>query len=113
LSHAEYEVLDIIAGARPSGSALGTAIILLGNEFPMPGQQCVRRNKVRNVIQQSPTHKFGFGRQTATLIIGKPKPTSAKLLSENSILFPQVLDGMLLLLVHPSAERNDYELERI
>jgi hypothetical protein len=43
------------------------------------------------------------------LIIGKPKPTSAKLLPENSILFAQVLDGMLLLLVHPPGQRNDYE----
>jgi hypothetical protein len=45
LSHADGEVLDIISSPRPSGSALGTAIILLCIEFPVPGQQCVRRNK--------------------------------------------------------------------
>ena len=68
-----------------------------------------RRNEVGNVIQYSTADKFGFRRQTATLIIGKPKPTSAELLSEDSILFAQVLDGMLLLLVHPPGDRNDYE----
>jgi len=51
LSHADYEVLDIIGSAWPSRSALGTAIILLGNEFAVPGQQCVRRNKVGNIIE--------------------------------------------------------------
>ena len=61
----------------------------------------------------APADKFSFGCQTATLIIGKPKPTSTKLLSENSILFAQVLDGILLFLVHPPGERNDYEPEWI
>ena len=69
--------------------------------------------QVGYVIQYTTADKFGFCCQTATLIIGKPKPTSAKLLSENSILFAQVLDGMQLLLVHPPGQRNDYELERI
>src|SRR4030095_13068114 len=82
LSQADYEVLDIIGGAWPSGSALGTAIILFGNEFAVPGQQCVRRHKVGNVIQYSTADKFGFGCQAATLVIGKPQSPSTELLSE-------------------------------
>jgi hypothetical protein len=70
----------------------------------VPGQQCVRRNKVGDVIQYSTAHKFGFGCQTATLIIGKPQAPRAQLLSQNSIL-----DGVLLLLVHPSGDCNYYE----
>jgi hypothetical protein len=46
-------------------------------------------------------------------IIGKPQSPRAQLLSENSILFAQIVDGMLLLLVHPPGERNDYESEGI
>jgi hypothetical protein len=52
----------------------------------MPGQQCVRRNKVGNVIQYSTAHNFGFGCQTATLIIGKPQSPSTELLSEDPVL---------------------------
>src|SRR4030095_1445542 len=93
LSHADDEVLDIIGSPRPSGSALGTAIIFLGNEFPMPGQQCVRRHKVGNVIQYSPADKFGFGCQAATLVIGKSQSPSTELLSEDPVLFASVFDG--------------------
>src|SRR4029434_1897910 len=35
LSHADYEVLDFMGGARPTGTSLGTAIIRLGNEFAL------------------------------------------------------------------------------
>src|SRR5688572_7999581 len=46
LSHADYEVLDFVGGAWPTQSALGTAVILLGNQLAVPSQQCVRRNQV-------------------------------------------------------------------
>ena len=75
----------------------------------MPRQQGVRRNDVGDIIQYSAVYKFSFGRQTASLIICKPKPTSAHLLSQDSILFAQVLDGMLLLLIHPTGYCDDYE----
>src|SRR4030095_9560510 len=64
LSHADDRVLCFIGGAWPSRPALGTAIILLGNEFAVPGQQCVRRHQVGNVIQYSTADKFGFGCST-------------------------------------------------
>ena len=51
LSHADHKVLDFVDGAWPSGSAFSTTVILLGNKFAVPGQQCVRRHKVGNVIQ--------------------------------------------------------------
>jgi len=40
--------------------------------------------QVGYVIQYTTADKFGFCCQTATLIIGKPKPTSAKLLWQDS-----------------------------
>src|SRR4030095_15823394 len=79
VSQADYEVLDFLGGPWPPGSSLGTAVILLGNEFAVPGQQGVRRNKVGNVIQYSTPDQFGFRRQASTLIIGKPEPTSTEL----------------------------------
>ena len=36
LSHADNEVLDFVGGAWPTGSALGTAVILLGNQLAVP-----------------------------------------------------------------------------
>jgi len=47
------------------------------------------------------------------LIICEPQASGTELFSQDSILFAQILDGMLLLLVHPRGQRNDYEPERI
>jgi hypothetical protein len=44
-----------------------------------------------------------------TLVIGKHQSPSTKLLSEDPVLFAQILDGALLLLVHTSGDGNHYE----
>jgi hypothetical protein len=102
LSHADYEVLDFVGGAWPTDSALGAAVILFGNQLAMPGQQCVRRNQVGNFVQYSTANKLGFRCQASALIIGKPKPTSAKLLFENPILLVPASPGAAC--VSPLAE---------
>ena len=113
LRHTDYEFLDFLSDVWSPRSSLATTVILVSNELAVPDQQCVWGNEVGNFAQYSTADKFRFRRQPATLIIGKPKPTSAKLLFENSILFAQVLDGMLLLLVHPPSDGDDYEPEWI
>jgi hypothetical protein len=75
----------------------------------VPGQQCVGRNEVGNFVQYSTADKFGFRRQAATLIICKPQSPRAQLLSQDAILFAQIIDGMLLLLIHPPGDSDDYE----
>jgi hypothetical protein len=44
----------------------------------------------------------GFGRQTATLVVGEAKPQIAKLFAKDSIFLLQILDRVLLRLIHPS-----------
>src|SRR5215472_13075779 len=44
-------------------------------------------------------------------IVVEPKPSAAKLFLEDSILFAKVVDGELLLLVHPSGHGDQQELE--
>ena len=78
LSHTDYELLDVIGGPWPSESSLGSAVILVGNEFAVPSQQCVRCNDIVNFVQCSTADKFGFCCQTATLIVGKSKPAGTK-----------------------------------
>src|SRR4030095_11698395 len=87
VSQADYEVLDFLGGPWPPGSSLGTAVVLLGNKFALPGQQRVRGHKVGNVIQYSTADQFGFRRQTSTLIIGNPEAAGTELFSQDSILF--------------------------
>lgn len=107
------EAFDFVGRAWPTDSTLGTPVILFGNQLAVPTQQCVRRHEIGNFVQYPTADKFGFRCQATALIIGKPEPTIAKLLSQDPILFAQVIDRMLLFLVHPSGDGNDEEPESI
>jgi hypothetical protein len=78
-----------------------TAVVLLRNQFPMPGQQGLRRHEGSDLGQKSPSQSPSLGSQAATLVVIQPKPLTAELLAENAILFAEVFDRVLLLLVHP------------
>src|SRR5215471_16845148 len=55
--------------------------------------------------------RLALAGQTPSLIVVEPKPSAAKLFLEDSILFAKVVDGELLLLVHPSGHKDQQELE--
>ena len=78
-----------------------TAVVLLRNQFPMPGQQGLWRHEGSDLGQESPSQSFRLGSQAATWFIIQPKSLTPKLLAENAILFAEVFDRVLLLLVHP------------
>ena len=67
----------------------------------MPGQQGLWRHQGSDISQESPSESFRFGSQTATLVVIQPKPLTTELFAEHAILFAEVFDRVLLLLVHP------------
>ena len=46
-------------------------------------------------------------RQASLLLIGQQKPLAADVLTQDSILFPEVLDDLLLPAVHPSRNGDE------
>ena len=46
-------------------------------------------------------------------IIGKPEPAVAQLSTEDSVLLAQILDRVLLLLIHPSGDRQEQKAKRV
>ncbi len=53
---------------------------------------------------------LALGREPTTLIIVEPNSPPAELLTEDSILFPQIVDDLLLLLVHPTGDDHGQQL---
>jgi hypothetical protein len=51
--------------------------------------------------------------QAAALVVRKPKAAAAELNSKDAVLFAKVFDRMLLLLIHPSGDRNEKKAERV
>ena len=55
------------------------------------------------------TNSFRLGRQTSALVVVEPKPLPTKLFFEDPILFTKIVQGELLLLVHPSGHGDQQE----
>ena len=70
--HSHDQVLGLPGGARPSRSALPTAVVLLGNQLSMPGQQRLGRDNRGHLGQNLPSQAFGLGRQATTLVVIEP-----------------------------------------
>src|ERR671935_2015050 len=75
---------------------------LLRNQAPMPAQNRVRCHDRGNPTQQPSAEPMPFRCETATLVILQPQAVALQLLSENAVLFYEVLDDVLLVAVYPS-----------
>ena len=56
---------------------------------------------------------MGANCQAATLIIVEPQAAISELLAQYSILFTQILDHILLPLIHPTSQRDHNKLKGI
>ncbi len=57
--------------------------------------------------------RFVQQRQSTALGIREAKPSPTKLLSENAILLPEIVDQVFLVTVHPTSEREHEKLQRM
>src|SRR3954471_6373939 len=79
----------------------------------MPGQQSLRCHNRGHLSQKLPSESFCFRSETATLVIQQTKSPATKLFPENPVLLAQVVDCLLLLVIHPASNGNEHEPERI
>jgi hypothetical protein len=83
------------------------AVILLGNQLPMPSQQGCRRDDGRDLFQDFPAELLRPCGQTATLVVSESHPSVPNLFSKDAIFLGEIFNDMLLVLVHPASGGND------
>ena len=74
----------------------------------MLSQQCLGCDEGGDRCEHLPTEAFCLAGQPAPLSIIQPQPSATDLLSKDSIFFAQVIDGILLLLIHPSGHGDEH-----
>jgi hypothetical protein len=79
----------------------------------MPSKQCLRRHHSRDFLQSTAANSFGLPGQPTSLIVGEPHSLPPPLFLQSSDLFQQVVDHVLLLLVHPACQRHQYQSEHV
>ena len=87
-------------------------IVCLGDESPVPGQQGVGGDEAVKMVEVGKSDPFAFEGEGATLIIIEPG-FPAELFFEDTDLFLEIDDDLLLVAVHPAGDRDDEQEERI
>jgi hypothetical protein len=83
----------------------------LGDELAVPSQQCLGCDDGGDRCQHLPTEAFCLAGQPAPLSIIQPQPSAAELFSKDPIFFAEVIDGILLLLIHPAGHGDEHKPE--
>ena len=68
----------------------------------MPPQDRVRRHDGCHSIECFPAEALSFRGESPSLLVGQSEPTALHLLLQDTILFDQVIDNILLVAVHPA-----------
>ena len=82
--------------------------VLPGNQPPVPAENRVRRDDAGDLRQNPPAEYLASHRESTALGVGQAKWTWAKLLPEDPILLPEIIDYIFLVAVHPASGR-EYE----
>ena len=87
------------------------SIVLLGDQFPVLGQQRLRRDNAGDLGQNLPLECFGFNRQSAALVVIEAYSPVAELLSKNAVLLAKIINDLQLPLAHPAGDSDQQESE--
>src|SRR5258708_24005591 len=87
------------------------SVVLLGDQFPMPNQQGLRRDNGGDLGQNPPPQRFGLNRQSPALIIIEAQSSATELLAKNPVLLTKVIDDLQLTLIHPTGNGDQHKPE--
>ena len=74
------------------------------HQFPVPAQQCVRRDQRLELVQRFATECERFSGKATTFGVGEADALSAQPLLEQAVLFLDVLDHIQLTSVDPTGK---------
>ena len=110
--HPHHEVGHLAWRYRPASTAAGAAVVLPGNQPPVPAENRVRRDDAGDLRQNPPAEFLASHRESTALGVGQAKWTWAKVLPEEPILLPEIIDHVFLVAVHPASSREYEEVQR-
>ena len=97
---------------RPTAATMCGAVVLLGNQSPIPAEDGVRCGDAGH-LHQDPAAEFPPpDGETPPLTVRQAKRTTAQLFAEDSILLTEVVDQIVLVPVQPASDRKHEEVQR-
>lgn len=78
----------------------------------MPSQNSVGSDDASKLAEKPPAWHFAFHRQPSPLTVGETKPLILELVLQNSVLFLEILNDCLLMVVDPASQGEQEKVQR-
>ncbi len=108
--HPQHQLGDLPRDWRPAGS-LPSVGPLAGNEIAIPGKERVRCHQVGDLLEYFSSERFCSRGQASSIVVGQMQSTTLDLVSENAILFQQIVDDGLLVSIDPAGKNSREEMK--
>ena len=108
--HPDDQPFNLGGCPRSSWATAKASIVFPSYQVSMPAKQCVGRDNRIDREQALPAHGLCRKGEPSPLRIGKPKSFGSELLTEDTILGLEIIDGFLLVSVYPAGERRDHHI---
>src|SRR5215469_306153 len=90
---------------------MGSSVILLGDQLPVPSQQGVRCDNVGDLGKSLSPQRFGLYGQSPALIVIEAHPPATELFSKHAILLAKIFNDLQLAVVHPPGDGDQPKSE--
>ena len=85
----------------------------LGNQTPVPAEHRVRRDDACHLTQDPPAEFLASHRESPALGVGQTKRSRTKMLPEDAILLPEIVDAIFLVASHPASQGQPEEVQSV
>src|SRR5215813_11370760 len=89
---------------------MGSSVVLLGDQFPVPSQQGLRRDNAGDLGKSLSSQRFGLNGQPPALIVIEAHPLATELFSQHPILFAEIFNDLQVAVVHPPGDGDQQKL---
>src|SRR5215469_5994041 len=90
---------------------MGSSVVLLGDQLPVPSQQGLRRDNAGDLGKSLSSQRFGLYGQSPALIVIQAHAPPTELFSKHAILLAKIFNGLQLAVVHPPGDGDKQKLE--
>ena len=110
--HLHHKVSDVSARHQAASPSSRTAVVLLGDQLPVPAENRVRSDDTGHLHQCAPAKSLAAHRKSTALGVCEPKRSGTTLLAEDAILLSEIVDQIVLVTIHPASNGKHEELQR-
>ena len=115
LGDTHHEIVNFPRNRRASRLLSPTVAVvpLSSHQELMPAQDGVGSEESADLIEELATQDFPFDGQPAALVVVEQDSSFSELLSEYLVLGPEIINGLLLLVIDPCGEDEMEQLPRL